>query len=119
MSSKQDVENYLKNLKIKIKVFGILFLDERGKNAQTLASLEIPPHKRTQVIEQLNIENYSEGPTTEKMRNLLPMWVFGKKVNSHEIYIKKSMGAENQQAVCISFHQAERPMSYPYKKAKP
>lgn len=34
MVSRREVEKYLKNLKDKIRIFGILFLDERGKNAQ-------------------------------------------------------------------------------------
>jgi hypothetical protein len=34
MTSKQEVEKYLKELKVKMEIFGILFLDERGKNQQ-------------------------------------------------------------------------------------
>lgn len=44
------------------------------------------------------------------------MWVFGKKVEKEEVYIKVSMGNENTEAVCISFHVAEHPMIYPLKK---
>ena len=36
MVSKQEVEKYLNELKGKIDIFGILFLDDRGKNQQTL-----------------------------------------------------------------------------------
>lgn len=45
MASQQEVEKYLKELKVKMKVFGILFLDDRGKNQQTLYELEISPAK--------------------------------------------------------------------------
>ena len=41
MASKQEVETYLKELKVKIDFFDILFLDDRGKNPQTLHDLEI------------------------------------------------------------------------------
>jgi len=41
MASKQEVEKFLKELNVKIEIFGILFLDDRGKNAQTLHDLEI------------------------------------------------------------------------------
>jgi hypothetical protein len=116
MALKQEVEIYLKELKVKLEIFGILFLDDRGKNQQTLHDLEISPAKRKEVINSLEVENYSQGPLDEKMRGILPMWVFGKKVKKKEVYIKISMGIENSKAVCISFHIAERPMNYPLKK---
>jgi hypothetical protein len=115
MTSKQEVEQFLKELKVKTEVFGILFLDDRGKNQQTLHDLEISPAKRKEIIANLKPEDYNEGPLAEKMRGILPMWVFGKEVKQKEVYIKISMGLENNSAVCISFHIAEHTMSYPYK----
>ncbi len=116
MASKQEVETYLKELKVKMDIFGILFLDDRGKNQQTLHDLEISPAKRKEIISSLKAEDYSQGPLDEKMRGILPMWVFGKQVKKKEVYIKVSMGIENSRAVCISFHIAEHPMNYPFKK---
>jgi len=115
MASRQQVEKFLKELKVKTKVFGILFLDDRGKNQQTLHDLEISPARRLEIIANLRSEDYSEGPLEEKMRGILPLWVFGKEVKQKEVYIKISMGLENNSAVCISFHIAEYPMNYPYK----
>ena len=115
MASKQEVETYLKELKVKMDIFGILFLDDRGKNQQTLHDLEISPAKRKEIISSLKAEDYSQGPLDEKMRGILPMWVFGKQVNKKAVYIKVSMGIENNGAVCISFHIAEHPMNYPFK----
>jgi hypothetical protein len=116
MSSHKEVEFFLRELKVKMKIFGILFLDDRGKNQQTLHDLEISPNKRQEIIESLNAENFSGGPLEEKMRGILPMWVFGKEVRKKEVYIKISMGLENNSAVCISFHIAEHPLYYPFKK---
>lgn len=115
MQSKQEVENYLKKLKVKINIFGILFLDDRGINQQTMHDLEISPAKRKEIIKSIQTEDYSEGPLDEKMHGMLPMWVFGKQVKKKEVYIKVSMGIENSQAVCLSFHIAKHPMNYPYK----
>ena len=115
MVSQQEVEKYLKELKVKMEVFGILFLDERSKNQQTLHDLEISPGKRKEIIAMLQAKNYSEGPLQEKLGGMLPMWVFGKEVNKKEVYIKISMGFENNYAVCISFHISDYPMNYPYK----
>ncbi len=115
MASRQEVEKFLKELSVKIDVFGILFLDDRGKNQQSLHDLEISPAKRKEIIQSIIIEDYSEGPLEEKMRGILPMLVFGKEVRNKEVYIKISMGISDNSAVCISFHIAEHPMNYPLK----
>lgn len=104
---------------MKIKMFGIIFRDDRGKNQQTLYDLEISPLMREKVIVSLTVDDYSEGPLDEKMHGILPMWVFGKLVKQREVYIKVSMGVNNGNAVCISFHCAEYPINYPLKKVTP
>ena len=43
------------------------------------------------------------------------MWVFGKDVKEREVYIKITLGYENGQTICISFHIAEHPLKYPFK----
>lgn len=60
MATKQQVEDFLKRLKEKIKVFDIIYRDDRGKNLQTLATLEITPTYRKQVILNIEPEDYSE-----------------------------------------------------------
>ena len=115
MVTKEEVEKYLSDLKAKIRVYDIYFLDDRGKNQQALADLEITPDDRKRVVSSLTAEDYSEGPLKEKMMGILPLWVFGKNVKTKEVYIKISMGRINEKAICISFHIAEHPMRYPYK----
>jgi len=115
MTEKKDVDKYLKNFKIKMEIYDILFLDNRGKNQQALHDLELTPIMRRQHISALKVEDYSEGPLEEKMRGILPMWVFGKMIKGKEVYIKISMGKENSSTICISFHVAEHPINYPFK----
>ena len=43
MATKEQVEEFLRDLKQKIRIWGILYRDDRGKNAQTLADLELSP----------------------------------------------------------------------------
>ena len=88
MASKQEVETFLKELKVKIEIFDILFLDDRGKNQQTLHDLEISPSKRKEIIHSLKFEDYSKGPLDEKMHGILPMWVFGKQVKRMKCILK-------------------------------
>ena len=115
MATKQEVESFLNDFKTKMRIFQIIFLDDRGKNSQALLDLEISPIKRKEIIEKLTFEDYSEGPLEEKMRGILPMWVFGKVVRGTEVYIKISMGIANSNSICISFHKAEYPMNYSFK----
>ncbi len=118
-TTRKEVERFLKDFKTKTGIFQIIFLDDRGKNAQALLDLEISPIVRKDIINELKIEDYSEGPLEEKMRGLLPMWVFGKMVKKQEVYIKISMGVVNSNTICISFHPAEHPINYPFKTNKP
>lgn len=115
MASKQEVEKFLKEFKVKMHLIGISFRDDRSKNAQTLHDLGITPAQRIDVLKSLKIENYSEGPLDEKLHGILSMWVFGKEVKQQEIYIKISMGQENSEVICISFHFPEHSINYPFK----
>ena len=115
VATKEQVEDFLKRLKEKIKVFDIIFRDDRGKNLQTLATLEITPTYRKKVILNIEPEDYSEGPIVDTLNKMGEMWVFGKDVKGHEVYIKITLGQPNNSTICISFHIAEHPMTYPLK----
>jgi hypothetical protein len=102
-----------------IAKYGIVFRLETISSFSTRLVLVSTIHQFRTLYCFVNVEGYSQGPLDEKMCGLLPMWVFGKQVKKREVYIKVSMGNESTQAVCISFHIAERPMSYPFKKQTP
>lgn len=114
-TSHEDVRRFLQDFKIKMKTWGILYRDDRGKNQQTLLSLEITPAYRKIVLENLAIDDFSEGPLAEKMKGGSDIWVFGKTVKNEEVYIKITQGAFGRSVVCISFHLAEHKMNYPLK----
>lgn len=116
MATKEQVEDFLKRFKEKIKVFDIFFRDDRGKNLQTLASLEISPTYRKQVVLNLETEDYSDGPIVDTLNKMGEMWIFGKDIKGEEVYIKITLGKPNNSTICISFHIVEYKMSYPLKK---
>jgi hypothetical protein len=99
-----------------MKIFGILFRDDRGKNQATLQELEIVPSYRTVVIENLRFEDYVQGPVVDELNRLGEMWVFGKDVKGREVYIKVMISGVTSQTICISFHIAEHPLIYPFKE---
>ena len=114
MATKEQVEDFLKRLKEKIKVFDIIFRDDRGKNLQTLATLEITPIYRKQVVLSIEPEDYIEGPIVDTLNKMGEMWVFGKNVKGQEVYIKIMLGQPNSSTICISFHIAEHPLNHPF-----
>jgi hypothetical protein len=66
MSTKDEVSEFLKFFKEKMKIWDVLFRDDRGKNTQTLADLELRPIDRKRILEKLVIEDYSQGPLEKK-----------------------------------------------------
>lgn len=115
MASKEQVKNYLKEFKVKMDIWDIVFLDDRGKNSQTLADLELMPNDRKKILEKLEVEDYCQGPLEETQYGGSEMWVFGRTMRGKEIYIKITLGIENTSVICISFHIAEYPMEYQFK----
>lgn len=115
MSTIAEVELFLNNFKEKMKIWDVLFYDDRGKNAQALVDLELRPIDRKSILEELQIKDYSQGPLEEKLYGGADMWVFGKTVKKNEVYIKITVGAMGGSVICISFHLAQYKMSYPLK----
>lgn len=114
-TSREEVERFLQNFKVKANIWPILFRDDRGKNAQTLAELEITPKQRETIVMELLVNDFSEGPLPDTLYKTTGMWVFGKIVKKTEVYIKITMGEVGGNSICISFHTAEKAMTYPYK----
>ena len=115
MSTEKEVVAFLKDFKIKMGIWDVLFRDERGKNTQTLVTLELRPIERKAVLESLTPKDYSQGPLEEKLYGGSDMWVFGKIIKKQEVYIKITLGAMGCSVICISFHLAEHKMQYPLK----
>ena len=114
MATEDEIESFLIDFKMKLSIWDVLYLD-RSKNTQSLIDLDIRPKERKSILEHLNVVDFSEGPQSDTMLNGADMWVFGKIINSHEVYIKITLGMTGLSVICISFHIAEYSMNYPYK----
>lgn len=114
MASIVDVDQFLSEFKIKMSIWDVLF-SNREKNIQTLSDLEITPIYRKEILYELEVLDYSQGPLEDNMLNGAEMWVFGKTIKTKEVYIKITMGKPSLSVMCISFHLAEHPMNYPLK----
>lgn len=115
MVTNEEVKAFLENFNTKVQVFGILFRDDRGKNKEALQQLDITPLQREFIVRNLEVQDYVEGPLIDELNKEREMWVFGKDVKGREVYIKITLGYQNGQTICISFHIAEHPMNYPFK----
>lgn len=67
MITKEDVEKFLENFFIKVKVFGIRFRNDRSKNYESLKELGITAQTRLSVVMDLKWEDYSAGPITDEL----------------------------------------------------
>ncbi|MBP5566900.1 MAG: toxin [Bacteroidales bacterium] len=111
----EEVKAFLSQFNIKAQVYGILFRDDRPKNAEAMLELDITKVQREVIVKSLVPQDYVEGPVIDKLNKQREMWVFGKDVKGREVYIKITLGYENGQTICISFHIAEHPLKYPFK----
>ena len=110
-----EVKTFLDQFNVKAEIFGIRFRDDRGKNREALLLLDISPLQREVIVKNLNVQDYVEGPVIDELNKKGEMWVFGKDVKGHEVYIKITLGQPNNSTICISFHIAEHKMNYPLK----
>ncbi|MEQ3361511.1 toxin [Raoultibacter massiliensis] len=70
------------------------------------------------VVQNLGMENYSSGPLADNKGRPHDVWVFGVFLTSIETYIKIAVfvSCGSVKAVCVSFHEAEHPLCYPYRE---
>jgi hypothetical protein len=92
-----------------------------SKNDDALTTLGITPkHRMGEVKKRLSYADYFRGPSPDHDGEPgKEWWEFGLRVKEHEIYIKiRIYKKENGKygAKCMSFHIADRPVEYPFKK---
>lgn len=118
MTTESEVRMFLSEFKAKLDVFSVIFRDDRTvkKNTVALLALDLLPAERKEFLKKLAVEDYYQGPTDDLTYKMSPMWVFGKVIKGKEVYIKITIGSENLPVICISFHEAEFAMTYPFKK---
>lgn len=115
MDLERDVKNFLNELKQVLSIWEIFFIHRPKNSLQNLADIGITANRRLEIIKNLEIEDYSEGPLKETQQNGSEMWVFGKTIKKTEIYIKLTINKDTSKVICISFHHSLAPMNYPLK----
>jgi hypothetical protein len=111
----QDAEILLTEIKELIARNGIIYLSGRPNNAQTLLNLGITTNIRRSIVDSLGAIDYCSGPEPDRKFPNKSVAIFGKSFGGTELYIKFSYDQSGNPVVCISFHEADRPMSYQFK----
>lgn len=86
----------------------------RAVNLRTLAQFGLMPRDAKARVLALEPDDYVSGPTPDHNAPEREVWVFGLHIDHVEVYVKIQVIAEPPEGcVCISFHTADRPMTYP------
>ena len=87
---------------------------ERDKSLDSIARLGITLKQAKEEIMGLTYEDYCRGPVLDTSKEG-ELWEFGKKMAGKEIFIRLKVVLQHKMAKCQSFHEAEKPLRYPYK----
>ena len=117
MATTKEVKFYLEHTIQLIKTFDIYWV-RRDEVLKGIRDLGLTENIAKEVIIELVVQDYVEGPIEDHLQKEFHVWIFGKAspiVASDEIYIKLSDRREGKKPVCLSFHKARRPLNYPFK----
>jgi len=96
---------------------GWIFSTASEKNLKTLAKLEMTIDDVKKEILSLSVMDYCAGPLKDpKIRG--DVWIFKRVIQGEDIYIKLKLWGEKRdlEVRVLSFHIAEGPLSYHFKK---
>jgi hypothetical protein len=95
-----------------------VYLVPRHDTLATLQHLGLTKKNLEEILLSISVNEYCSGPEADRDR-AGELWIFGKRLHGHEIYIKLKVAtvAGKKIAKCISFHIAKYPLSYPHKKS--
>ncbi len=115
---RREILRFLRDFK-ELMDQGRYLIKTRTVNTETLVQLGITKRQRDEIIYSLSVLDFCSGPIRD-LNDRGNLWVFGQIVSSKEIYIKlQIVTRENAEetAFCVSFHQAELPLKYPFREA--
>lgn len=117
-ASIEEINAFLLQAKKAISAKQFIF-EERQKNLQTLADHGWTIDDVSSTIEALTYQDYHAGPKPDRNRRFGgEFWEFGYNLCGVELYIKLKLTLEDmgQGVLCLSFHEREFQITYPYKR---
>jgi len=115
-TSQQQVSDFLNEFKALVAQRRFQFI-QRLETNKTALSLGLTKTNAIQELLNLSVADFSSGPTQDRNMPTENFWIFGKEINGCEVYIKLKIYSinSNQYAKCVSFHEAEYAMKYPFR----
>jgi hypothetical protein len=94
---------------------GFIFIN-RKKNLMFITRVGLSIQEVERIICSLSVSNYCSGPDADSSGGRKrDVWVFGVALDTAEVYVKLSLaGEESNSVICISFHESEKPLDYPF-----
>jgi len=92
------------------------YVIDREENSSALIELGMTKKNRDDELKSLTVLDYVSGPETD-LTHPGYVWVFGRNIHSHEVYIKlKIVELEfGNKAICLSFHRSKEALYYPFR----
>ena len=115
-AGREEVAAFLKEVKrIASRPKGI-FVVRREKNLQTITNLGLTNSDITNTIKYLSVEDYCKGPAPDEDAEG-DLWFLCKEIRGDDIYIKLKISERNGRdtVYCVSFHEPEYEIDYPYR----
>lgn len=112
---RREVERILLDLKEIIYDKGINFVP-RIEHKNALIELGLTKNTCIDIFFNLSVMNYSSGPEPDDEDLGGYIWIFGKEIDSVEVYIKIKIFTIDgtDYAKCLSFHSAKYSLDYPF-----
>lgn len=95
-----------------------LWIKDRQSTYQALIALGYTLKNLEPILLSIKVEDYCAGPKPDEYIPGEHYWEFGKLIENQEFYIKVKITQQRngEKAVCLSFHPAEWPLSFPFKQ---
>jgi len=118
MPDRNEIRTFLLEMKMSLEFRPLVFVD-RNKNLESLSRLGILQTEVVRVLKQIGVSDYCDGPTDDHTGRNKQWWIFGHEYEGNVLYIKiclVSLKNNAKQVECLSFHEAERAMHYPFRQ---
>lgn len=117
LSSKNEVLHFLQSWNQACIKYPLSIIP-RDKNIRFLSQIGWNFKIARKKLKKLSLAQYVKGPIPDRDRKG-DIWVFGIKTDRYEVYVKIKLYKIEQEFYpkCLSFHEAEYPLKYPFRSA--
>lgn len=122
-AQRQDIDALLQRLQRHIKSFRdwpgkpprILWVPRPPGYVEQLLTLKLTTTQALDHLIELVVEDYSSGPSQEHDKQGQELWIFGKKIEKRDAYIKFAFrqDAQGDYLLIWSFHRTPSPLKNP------